>query len=1023
MEHQTQHGGLINYMFNIQRPGKDCARIIRPTSGYELTAEEKNKLDSVEENAQKNIIEVIEVNDEALPIDPNTKTAKMYLGSLAFKDKITQEDLPDSVAGLAHNIKDADGVGSLIQIKDAESWNPKNQQVIDYIAANVGTADDSHKIQVNDDGSIKVGSYGKFATSLNGKSQSLGKKSFTSGSKNIAFESNSHAEGNETFAAGKHSHAEGNTTSALGAASHSEGDQTVAQGGNAHTEGFKTTASGDNSHAEGVQTQATNYASHAEGEATKAFGYVSHAEGRSTEANGVCAHAEGKGSMAIGEYSHAEGVDTVAGTTTGGNCSHAEGRETQALGEASHAEGGNTVAYGPSTHAEGWGTYAASNDQHVQGRWNEIDGIISEDGTVTPIGKYAHIVGNGYDEDSRSNAHTLDWDGNAWFKGNVYTGGTRQSEGNKLATEDFVDDYVQRQKGAVDGIATLDGTGKIISSQLPSYVDDVVEVHITAISPLQLYKVTGVQTGRSVLGQNIFSIISSKNIISNFDPSIGEDLEELHIAPGKAISLTSAAAVDTIQDATGYYTISADFEDDESYIDVYEMVGSVVIATISASQPSATFYSSTAAYGSVQLQFKNNLGNTLIIKKLQVSIGEEVLDYKKCEKRYEYVNPATGEYVTADLVTPECGKIYIDILNGANKTYRWSGSTLVEISKSLVLGTTSTTAYRGDYGNTAYQHSLKTSGNPHKVTKLNVGLGNVTNDRQVKRSEMGVANGVATLDSSGRIPSAQLPSYVDDVVEGVIYYNRFYEIASPALMPTFDPNKVSAYGKNNFDCFKMAECYNMPYPNIALSSYINVGTIDIDLNNATHNTDFSSSTYTLSANVVQGSITVRNRGSIVGVLDTSTCSLTFTSSLMANETMLICTDAVFSNVQLEVGATATAYEAFVGAYDGTPGLTAGGKIYLNLNDLNTYRWSGTQFVEISSSLALGETEATAYAGNKGAQNASDIVALQNQVEELTDKLQKLTAFVNALEIVATDDGTGVITFSLQSLPSAEEGEF
>ena len=51
------------------------------------------------------------------------------------------------------------------------------------------------------------------------------------------------------------------------------------------------------------------------------------------------------------------------------------------------------------------------------------------------------------------------------------------------------------------------------------------------------------------------------------------------------------------------------------------------------------------------------------------------------------------------------------------------------------------------------------------LTKSDVGLGNVTNDSQVKRSEMGVASGVATLDTNGKVPSSQLPSYVDDVLE------------------------------------------------------------------------------------------------------------------------------------------------------------------------------------------------------------------------------------------------------------------
>ena len=51
-------------------------------------------------------------------------------------------------------------------------------------------------------------------------------------------------------------------------------------------------------------------------------------------------------------------------------------------------------------------------------------------------------------------------------------------------------------------------------------------------------------------------------------------------------------------------------------------------------------------------------------------------------------------------VEGETGKIYVTL--DTNKTYRWSGSAYVEISESLALGTTSSTAFRGDYGQTAY---------------------------------------------------------------------------------------------------------------------------------------------------------------------------------------------------------------------------------------------------------------------------------------------------------------------------------
>ena len=54
-------------------------------------------------------------------------------------------------------------------------------------------------------------------------------------------------------------------------------------------------------------------------------------------------------------------------------------------------------------------------------------------------------------------------------------------------------------------------------------------------------------------------------------------------------------------------------------------------------------------------------------------------------------------------VDPEHSKIYVTL--DAEKTYRWSGTTLVEISESLALGESAASAYRGDRGKTAYDHS------------------------------------------------------------------------------------------------------------------------------------------------------------------------------------------------------------------------------------------------------------------------------------------------------------------------------
>lgn len=85
----------------------------------------------------------------------------------------------------------------------------------------------------------------------------------------------------------------------------------------------------------------------------------------------------------------------------------------------------------------------------------------------------------------------------------------------------------------------------------------------------------------------------------------------------------------------------------------------------------------------------------------------------------EYANigalPATGS----------AGIIYVTLDD--NKIYRWSGTAYTVISDTIALGETSATAYRGDRGKIAYDHSQIITGNPHGTTKSDIGLGNVDN--------------------------------------------------------------------------------------------------------------------------------------------------------------------------------------------------------------------------------------------------------------------------------------------------------
>lgn len=143
-----------------------------------------------------------------------------------------------------------------------------------------------------------------------------------------------------------------------------------------------------------------------------------HAEGENTQALARGTHSEGRDSKAIGQYAHSEGLGTMAGygshsegryTKALGNMSHSEGHLTNAYGHNSHSEGRDTEANGRASHSEGTGTVANGENQHVQGKYNVKD----------TENKYAHIVGNGTSDTARSNAHTVDWNGNAWFAGDL----------------------------------------------------------------------------------------------------------------------------------------------------------------------------------------------------------------------------------------------------------------------------------------------------------------------------------------------------------------------------------------------------------------------------------------------------------------------------------------------------------------------------------------------------------------------------------------------------------------------------
>ena len=115
------------------------------------------------------------------------------------------------------------------------------------------------------------------------------------------------------------------------------------------------------------------------------------------------------------------------------------------------------------------------------------------------------------------------------------------------------------------------------------------------------------------------------------------------------------------------------------------------------------------------------------------SYVDDVLEYSAISKF-----PTTGE----------TGKIYVD--TATNKTYRWSGTKYTEISPSLALGETSSTAYRGDRGKIAYDHSQTAHApvNAEPNVQSDWSVTDTTSDAYIKNKPGNATTSAAGLMSS-----------------------------------------------------------------------------------------------------------------------------------------------------------------------------------------------------------------------------------------------------------------------------------
>ena len=629
---------------------------------------------------------------------------------------------------------------------------------------------------------------------------------------------------------------------------------------------------------------------------------------------------------------------------------------------------------------------------------------------------------------------------------------TKEQVGLGNVTDDA---QVKRSEmGMPEGVATLDATGKVPSSQLPSFVDDVIEV-----DSFDLLPETG-ETGK-------IYVTKDTNLTYRWSGS-----QYVEISESLALGETSSTAYPGDKGKATTDKVNAHTSDYNNPHEVNKLQVGLgnVDNTADLDKPVSNATQELVDNTKKELEEKiNNSGNDLQdnidkiderVTNIEDSIaqpgGLATLD-DAGKVPLEQLPSLVDDVIEVDSFehlpeAGEVGKIYVT--KDTNLLYRWTGVKYVEVSESLHLGETADTAYAGDKGKETtdkVNSHISDFNNPHKVTAEQVGLGNVDNTSDINKpvstaqqealdavkteleekinnsgsdlqgnidkidervtnieNSVGAPDGIATLDSEGKLEVSQIPNEALNVIEGkYMTETQFTDSEGVEFIPRHNTIYIDSIGGSNklyrWDGFKYVEVsdsdnvteaidnhikdFNNPHKvtaeQIGLGNVDNTADIDKPISTAvqealdtvntkvTEHTENKENPHGVTAEQI-GLGNVDNTADydkpvskatqdeidrIDGRIDTIDNSIGVPSGIATLDP-----DGKVPSSQLPSYVDDVIE---VATLDELPATGEAGKIYVTKDTNLTYRWSGSKYVEISASLALGETSSTAYAGDKG----------------------------------------------------------
>lgn len=130
---------------------------------------------------------------------------------------------------------------------------------------------------------------------------------------------------------------------------------------------------------------------------------------------------------------------------------------------------------------------------------------------------------------------------------------------------------------------------------------------------------------------------------------------------------------------------------------------------------------------------------------------------------------------------PVAGQIYYNTVD--NKAYMWNGTAWKDMTAEP------------DHGTTDYD---ELSNRPQIAGVTLTGNKSLADLGILGSAEKGANNGVATLGADGKVPSSQLPSYVDDVIEVASYSDLPATGETGKIYVTLDTNKTYRWGGSTY---------------------------------------------------------------------------------------------------------------------------------------------------------------------------------------------------------------------------------